>query len=93
MPDLISLTRTAIRGHPFEFIVDYAPEQESGTGWSLPANVCGGFMPNLIRGSEFYQPVAGTTLTYIIAGVITSNIIQTEILSIYQHQAYPLLYE
>jgi len=24
------------------------PEQESGTGWSLPANVCGGFIPYLI---------------------------------------------
>gem|GEM_PF-5050043 len=70
MPNLISLLRNPIRGHPFEFIIDIDPEQESGTGWSLSANVCGGFIPNLIRGSEFYQPVAGTTLTYIIAGVI-----------------------
>jgi len=30
--------------------LDSDPEQESRTGWSLPANVCGGFIPHLIRG-------------------------------------------
>jgi len=78
MPDLISLPRTPIREHPVEIIVDSGPEQKSGTGWSLSASFCGGFIPHLIRGSKFYQPVflAGLpapgwgTLTYIIAGVI-----------------------
>jgi len=56
MPGLISLPRTPIRGHTVEFIVDSGPEQESGTGWSLPANVFGGFIPNLIRVSKFYPP-------------------------------------
>jgi len=35
MPDLISLPRTPIRGHPVEIIVDSGPEKEAGTGWSL----------------------------------------------------------
>jgi hypothetical protein len=26
------------------------PEQESGTGWNLSANHCGGFIPSLTRG-------------------------------------------
>jgi hypothetical protein len=30
--------------------LDSDPEQESGTAWSLPANVCGGFIPHLIWG-------------------------------------------
>jgi hypothetical protein len=30
--------------------LDSNPEQESGSGWSLPANVFGGFIPHLIRG-------------------------------------------
>jgi hypothetical protein len=30
--------------------LDSDPEKESGTGWSLPASFCGGFIPHLIRG-------------------------------------------
>jgi len=48
MPDLISLPRTPFRGHPVEIIAD--------SGGSLSASFCGGFIPNLIRGSKFYPP-------------------------------------